>query len=488
MSNIDVSVYEPVFYPKSIAVVGVSEKNAGFGSAFLNTNLAYGFKGKLYPVNPKADEINGLKAYPSVLKIPDPVDFAVIAIPAPFVLNAVKECVKKGIKGAQILSSGFKEAGPEGEALEKEIVRVAREGNLKLIGPNCFGLHCPEAGVTLMPGGDFSKVPGSVGLISQSGGGACDLVYSAQGRGLGFSVVMSYGNACDIDAVEMMRYFEADPKTEIVGAYIEGVTDGRAFFDALKSCAAQKPVVILKGGLTDQGHRGTVGHTGSMAGTRQAWQAAIQSAGAIAATDMRDLIECLMAVNCLKGFTGGGVGLMAGGGARVVEGLDAASTFGFAVPELDAASTAKIQALLPPAGGKGGNPADLANPGIVPAVMNPTLAVMAEKADIQILVMYQMLFYYYNNMRKMAPNPEAAMAPHEEIVAKAKEIQSHTGKPLALVLVDTASHPNHGEIEQYRMKVRHYYTTSGIACFDTGHQAFSVLRRVATYYQHHQQR
>ena len=485
MPKIDISAYRPVFYPESIAIIGVSEKNAGFGSMFLRTNLEYGFKGKLYPVNPKASEIQGLKAYPSVLEIPGPVDFAVIAIPAPFVMDAVKDCVKKGVKGAEILSSGFKEAGPEGLAIEKEIVAVARQGGLKLIGPNCFGLHSPEARVTLMPGGDFSKVPGPVGLISQSGGGACDLVYSAQGRGLGFSVVMSYGNACDIDAVEMMRYFEADPNTKIVGAYLEGVADGRAFFDALKSCAAKKPVVILKGGLSDQGHRGTIGHTGSMAGTRQAWQAAIKSAGAIGANDLRDLVECLMAVNCLERFSGGGVGLMAGGGARVVEGLDAASDFGFSVPELDAVSTAKIQALLPPAGGKGGNPADLANPGIVPAVLNPTLEIMSASDNIQLLVMYQMLFYFYNNMRKMAASPEDTMAPHKEIVAKATEIRNQTGKPLALVLVDTASNPDHGDIEQYRMKVRQYYTTNGIACFETGHQAFSVLRRVAEYYKRH---
>ncbi|MBU4001340.1 MAG: hypothetical protein KKB94_03370, partial [Proteobacteria bacterium] len=401
-------------------------------------------------------------------------------------LAAVKDCVKKGIKGAEILSSGFKEAGPEGLALEKEVVRVAREGGLKLIGPNCFGLHSPESGVTLMPGWDFSSIPGPVGLISQSGVGACDLVYSAQGRGLGFSVVMSYGNACDIDAVAMMDYFEADPKTKIVGAYLEGVENGRAFFESLKRCAAKKPVVIMKGGLSEQGHRGTIGHTGSMAGTRQTWQAVIKSAGAMEAHDLRDLVECLMAVNCLEGFTGGGVGLMAGGGARVVEGLDAASNFGFPVPELDDASTAKIQALLPPAGGKGGNPADLANPGIVPGVINPTMEVFSAREDIQIMVMYQMLFYFYNNMRKMSANPEDAMAPHQEILTKAKEIREKTGKPLALVLVDTASSPAHGEVEQYRMKVRHLYTTNGIPCFDTGNQAFSVMRRVAEYYKRRQ--
>ena len=485
MQTIDVNRYRPVFYPESIAVIGASNKKTGFGSGFLRANLAYGYRGKLYPVNPKGGDIQGLPAYRSLQDIPGAVDFAVIAIPSHQVLDAVRDCIKKGVKGAEILSSGFREAGPEGAALEKEIVRIAREGGVRLIGPNCFGLHSPEAGVTLMPGGDFSAIPGPVGLISQSGVGACDMVYSAQGRGLGFSIVMSFGNGCDIDAVEMLNYFEADPGTEIVGAYIEGVNDGRKFFDALKSCAAKKPVVILKGGLTDQGHRGTIGHTGSMAGTRQAWHAAIKSAGAIPAKDMRDLVECLMAVNCLRKFTGGGVGLMAGGGARVVEGLDAASEFGFPVPELDETNTAKIQALLPAAGGRGGNPADLANPGIVPAVMNPTMEILAGREDIDLLVMYQMVFYFYNNMRKAAPIPVDPMSFHQEIADKAIEIRERTGKPLALVLIDTASNPDHGDVEQYRMKVRHFYTLHGIPCFDTGNQAFSVLRRVAEYYRRH---
>lgn len=177
------------------------------------------------------------------------------------------------------------------------------------------------------------------------------------------------------------------------------------------------------------------------------------------------------------------VGHMAGGGARVVEGLDAASHFGFSVPELDDASTAKIQVLLPPAGGKGGNPADLANPGIVPAVMNPTLDIFAAREDIQLMVMYQMVFYFYNNMRKISPDPENVMAPHEQIAAKAMEIRQKTGKPLALVLVDTASSPDHGDIEKYRLVVKDFYTSRGIPCFDTGNQAFSVMRRVADYYE-----
>ncbi|MBW2323528.1 MAG: CoA-binding protein [Deltaproteobacteria bacterium] len=451
MSQIDLSDYRPVFYPQSLAVIGASDSPIKFGGRFLQITLSYGFKGKVYPVNPKGGTIQGLKAYTSVESIPDPVDFAVITVPAPFVLEAIRGCVEKGVKGAEILSAGFKEAGPEGEALEKEVVKAAREGGLRLVGPNCFGIHTPEVGLTLLPGTDFSTTHGPVGFFSQSGGGTCDVVYMALGRNIYFSVVISYGNACDIGAAEMLRYFEADPNTKIVGAYIEGVDDGRAFFEALKSCASKKPVVILKGGLSEQGYRGTLGHTGSMAGSKEAWNAAIKSAGAVSAYDQRDLVECLMAFNCL----------------------------------LDDETTEKIQAYLPPAGGRSGNPVDLANPGIIPATINPIMELLAERDDIDFLVMYQMLFYFLNVQKKLPPefkgergNPHV----HAELTAKAEEIRTKSGKPLAMVLVDIASDPEHGEVELGRIEARYHYTNQGVPCFDTGYQAFSVLKRVADYY------
>jgi len=485
MADTDVSSYRPVFYPKTMAVIGASNNIAKFGGAFIKTNLDYGFKGKIIPVNPKGGMIQGLQAYSSVEEIPDQVDFAVITVPSPYTLEAIHGCVKKGVKGAQILSAGFRESGPEGEAIEKEVIKAAKEGGLKLIGPNCFGVHTPEVGLTLLPGFDFPTTPGSVGFFSQSGGGACDVVYSAVGRGVNFSVVISYGNACDIGATEMLRYFEEDPDTKVVGAYMEGVADGKSFFKALKSCASKKPVIIHKGGLSDQGPRGTVGHTGSMAGTKESWNAAIKSAGAVSANNMHDLTECLMAFNCLDGFTGGGVGIMAGGGARVVEGLDAASEYGFRVPEIDSETAAKIQSLLPSAGGRGGNPVDLASPHINPDMVNPMMDMLTEKDDIGFLVMYQMLFYPMNMARKMRKllgdkAPEAEY--HEGVVAKAEKIRAETGKPLAVIMIDVASDPEHFEMEHGRMKARSYYTSHGIPCFDTGYQAFSVLRRVAEYY------
>ena len=486
MSVTNVEEYRPIFYPESIAILGASNNPAKFGGSFLKTTLSHGYKGKIYPVNPKGGIIQGLTGYTSVENIPYEVDFAVITIPSPAVPDAVEACVKKGIKCAQILSSGFKESGKEGKDAEERILRTAKKGGLKLIGPNCFGVYSPEVGLTLLPGGNFPTESGPVGFISQSGGGACDLVYSCCGLGIRFSIVISYGNACDIDATEMLNYFQADPKTKIVGAYIEGIRDGNAFFKALKSCAQTKPVIILKAGLSDQGYRGTIGHTGSMAGSKNAWEAAIKSAGAVPARDMRDLADCLMAFNCLDEFKGNRAALMAGGGLRVVEGLDAATEFGFEIPELDPAVTAKIQSFLPPAGGKGGNPTDLATPNLMPDLLFPIMDIMAEQEEIDFLLMYQILIYIFN-MQKEIKELFGDQAPkldfHQEIAAKAKEIQKNTGKPLALVLLNIASHPDHIDVEHGRLIARNHYTRQGIPCFDTGEQAFSVLKKVKDYYQ-----
>ncbi|MFO8055807.1 MAG: CoA-binding protein [bacterium] len=485
MSEVDVSSYEPIFYPESLAVIGASDNPLKFGGLFLKALFDHGYKGNIYPVNPRAGIIQGLQAYSAVESIPEPVDFAVITVPAPLVKDAVRGCVKKGVKGAEILSSGFREAGPEGASLEDEVARIAREGGLRLIGPNGFGLYTPEVGITLMPGVDFSRTPGPVGFFSQSGGGACDVAYSGRGRNVYFSVMVSYGNGMDIDAPELLRYFAADDRTRIVGGYLEGVSDGRDFYEALRECAAKKPVVILKGGQTEAGNRGTLGHTGSMAGSVETWEAVMKSAGAVMARDSRDLVEMLMAFSSLDEFYGGGAGILGGGGMRCVDGLDSASTYGFPVPELDEDSADRIQAMLPPAGGRGANPVDLANPVMSPAVINPAMEILADREDIEFLVIYQMLFYLLNEGRRYfekTGEDSFRMEYHPEIIEKALDLRGKTGKPLIMVLPDLASDPAHSYNEVGRIEARYQFTKNGVPCFDTGLQAFSVLRRVADYY------
>ena len=486
MKNSRLDGLHDLLMPKSIAVIGASNNTTKFGGRFLENLIKFGYKGKLFPINPKESTIQDLKAWPDMDAINEAVDMAVITTPGQLVLPSIEACGRKGVKGVQILSAGFKEAGNLGADLESQLVAVATKNGMRIIGPNCFGIYCPAGGLTIIPGVDFSRESGPVGFISQSGGGACDIVNMGQGRGVRFSALVSYGNGCDVDAVDLLRHFENDPTTRIVGAYLEGVKDGKAFFDALKSCAQKKPVIIHKGGLTEQGQRGTIGHTGSMAGSKSTWEAAVKSAGAVIAHDLKDLGDCLMGFQLLENFTGKGAGVLAGGGLRCVEALDAASVYGFDIPVLDNKTLEAMKTLLPPSGGAAGNPADLANPGMPPEIMIPIMEMMANRGNIHFLVLYQLLFYLLSTfVKEIQANPNFNSADfeyHRKIVPAAKEIYTKYGKPLVVIIPEIASDPDHLEIEKGKLQARKFYTENGIPCFETGNQAFSVLRRVADYY------
>ncbi|MFO7962372.1 MAG: CoA-binding protein [Desulfobacterales bacterium] len=484
----DIHHLDRIFKPRRVAVIGASNDSTKFGGRILKNLMEFGFAGKLYPIHPKEQRVQGLEALPDIRSVGEALDLAIIATPNRFVVPAVAACAEMGVSGVEILSAGFKEAGAEGANLEGELIRIAKMSGMRIIGPNCFGIYSPGGGLTLLPGVHFSQTAGRVGFISQSGGGACDIVNIGRGRGVRFSVLVSYGNGCDVDAVDLLRYYEQDEDTHVVGAYLEGVKDGAAFFAALKSCAAKKPVIIHKGGLSEQGRRGTVGHTGSMAGTRNTWMAAIQSAGAVCAADIKDVSDCLMAFQLLGPFFGKGAGVLAGGGLRCVEALDAASAFGFEIPVLDAKTVTMMKSLLPPSGGAAGNPADLANPGMPPEVIIPIMRSMAEKENIHFLLLYQLLFYLLSTFLSQAKTQgiDASMFEyHRKIVPAAKEIYNTTGKPLVVIIPDIASDPDHLELEKGKLTARKYYTDHGIPVFESGLQAFSVLRRVADYYARH---
>ena len=471
----------PLFYPRAVAVLGASRHPLKFGFQYLRALQDFGFAGRLYPVNPDLKEVLGLKAYPSVAALPETPDLATVSVPAPAVPAALRECLARGIPGAQVLSAGFREAGPEGERLEAELRDIARQG-IRIIGPNCFGVYSPAAGITLMPGSEFSPAAGGVGFFSQSGGGSCDLAYMARGRGLNFSVLVSYGNGCDLEAVDLLDYFREDPATRVVGAYLEGVRDGRAFLAALRRCAEKKPVVIYKGGLTETGRAGALSHTGSLAGEAAAWKAALKQAGAIAAESLPDLVECLMACVCLGEFTGSGLGILAGGGARNVEALDAAGHAGFGVPEVSSETRAAIAARIPPAGGRAGNPTDLANPVMAPSVIGPLMEALAGEPAVDALVLYQAVFYMQKEVRRYRSTTPAAPALkldyHLELAAVAERILKERGKPLLMILPDIASDPAHAEMEEARRAARMHYTSRGIPCFDHAEAALLVLKRL----------
>lgn len=359
--------FEPIFKPKSIAVVGASSKTKA-GTRFLQALLDCGFRGKLYPVNPGGGQILGLKAYPNLASIPDAVDYVIVCIPAPLILDLLDDCAAKGVKVVHIFTAGFGETGEEeGRQLEREVARKAAEGGFRIIGPNCMGIYNSVNPGPYGIGEVALRDAGSVAFVSQSGGHAAALIDDMLARGIGFTQVVSFGNGCDLDAVDFLEYFAIDPKTEIIGAYLEGVKDGRRLLKVAKEISKTKPLIVWKGGKTEAGAQAAASHTGSLAGTDVIWTAALRQAGAIRVDNLEELVDTILAFQHLSQFKGDGVaiigGLHRGGGGFSVSATDACVSQGLNVPQLTDQTRSRLRDFLPPAGAILRNPIDIGTGG-----------------------------------------------------------------------------------------------------------------------------
>ncbi|MCX5998321.1 MAG: CoA-binding protein, partial [Chloroflexi bacterium] len=274
---------ESFFHPRSVAVVGAQSDAAVSQGAgvFVPALIAAGFKGDIYPVNPKANAIMGLKTYPDLMSVPQTPDFVICCLAAARTPQLMRDCIGKGVKAVCIYSAGFSEASENGRKLEQELVMLARRGGIRMMGPNCMGIYCPSAGLSYNP--RASREPGSVGLVCQSGGNSLRLTMLGESLGLRFSKVVSYGNAADVSEADFLEYLADDTETEVIGAYIEGVREGQRFVRALAYAADRKPVIVLKGGRTQAGSQAAASHTGAVASSKATWDALCQQARAVQA-------------------------------------------------------------------------------------------------------------------------------------------------------------------------------------------------------------
>lgn len=349
---------DPFFNPESIAVIGAtSVKPQGRWPGMFGCIVEYGYSGRLYPINPKADEIQGWKAYPSISALPEPVDLVILSIPAPAVPETLRECAATGNRNIHIFTAGFKETGePEGLRLHQEIEEIARENDLKVIGPNCMGVFVPGNRIAT-----WVKPPESVGgvaFLSQSGGNAQDFANAGARLGLGYSKVVSYGNALTLDAPDFLTYLAEDPETEVIAMYLEGVTDGRRLLETVRAVNQVKPVVILKAGLTESGTRAVASHTGSMAGKSHIWEAFFRQSGAIQVSSLQEMAQVVLALQRLKRVTGNRVAILGAGGGVGVEAADACSRAGISLPALPETVQKKLREYVGPAGNMIKNPID----------------------------------------------------------------------------------------------------------------------------------
>ncbi len=322
-----------IFHPRSIAIAGVSSDSKEFSIAnsFITRFRKAGFKGNIYPLNPSGGEVTGMKIYPGVRDIPEPVDYVVSAIPARNTPQLIADCAAKGVKLVHLFSAGFSELGNEtGQQLEAEIAAIARQGGVRLSGPNGMGLYCPSTGLSFDDG--FTRESGPLGWLAQSGRNCTYVIRDAITHGLYFSKVISYGNGVDLNESDFLEYFRDDPETEIIAAYIEGVKDGRRFFRVLKEAAQVKPVIVMKAGTTEAGSRAAQSHTAAIAGSETVWSAALKQAGAIQVHSLDEMVDLLLLFRFMSRPRGNNISIIGFSGGAGIQATDSCVNAGINVP------------------------------------------------------------------------------------------------------------------------------------------------------------
>jgi acetyl coenzyme A synthetase (ADP forming)-like protein len=339
------------FSAKSIAVIGASRERGKVGNVIFTNFLRKGFAGRVYPVNPSATEIMGRKCYASVRDIPDTVELAVIAVPAPVVPKVIDECGKKGIRHAVIISSGFKEVG--NTKLDNELRKALERNKVAAIGPNCLGVFDSATQIDtlfLPPDRLLRPRKGGISFLSQSGALSSAVLDLAAQEGYGFAKFVSYGNAMNVDESDLLDYLAADEATKVICVYIEGVQDGKKFLAAATKAAKTKPVIALKGGITAAGGRATLSHTGSLAGAAEVYLGTFKQAGLVIAYDLEEMFDYMKVFEKLTILPRGNrVQIITnGGGYGIITSDEVAQAKHLEMAELSSETARKLKKLFPP--------------------------------------------------------------------------------------------------------------------------------------------
>ncbi len=348
-----------LFYPRSLAMIGVSPNPQGWGgTSFLKRLINIGFPGRLFPVHPKAKEVLGLKAYANVKEIPEPVDLAMIAVPAPAVPQVLEDCLAAGIQYIHIFSSGFSETGEEeGLRLEAQVKEIIQKGNLKVVGPNCMGLYVPDsklAGWGVKPIGS-----GPLAFVSQSGGHGEILTAYAQSLGVYFSKIISFGNACGLQLDDFLDYLAQDEKTRIIALYLEGLKNGHRVVSLIKKINRTKPILLWKGGRTQAGAQAVTSHTGSLAGEEAVWEGFFRQTGVIRVHSLEEIIDVVLTFLYCPPPRGRRTLLLGGGGGNSVAFADLCGLNGLEVPPLSEKTRSLLNTFIRLAGNSTRNPLDV---------------------------------------------------------------------------------------------------------------------------------
>ncbi|MEM2601019.1 MAG: CoA-binding protein [Candidatus Hadarchaeales archaeon] len=448
------------FHPKAVAVIGASTGLDHFVLPMLEAG------GKVYLVNPNRKELFGQKCYSSLAEVEEPVDYALVAVPAQLVPGVIRECVEKGVKVVHIFSSGFGEVGRRD--LEEEVLRAAG-GKVRIIGPNCMGLYCPESFLRFAY--HQPSEAGEVGFISQSGGQAVNFVYAGVVRGFRFSKVVSYGNGVDLDAVDFLRYLGEDPKTRAIGMYLEGLRPGRGreLREVMEEVCLRKPVVVLKGGRTEEGRRAVSSHTGSLAGSGRVWEGFLEQVGAMEVGSFGEMADLLAALLRSPLPRGRGVAVTTvSGGTSVVE-TDGLVEEGLSVPRLEGGWGA-LEEKLRRAGTSLSNPLDIW-PAYARGYLDEVLEVLASQGVIHSIVV-EMQAEEFRAYRETPPEWLKDFV--SKLARMGRRIQEERGKPVLVAVPPSFFH----DTEE---AMRKWFQEGGLAVCGSVREAGRILSKMYGY-------
>ena len=463
--------FEPIFYPKSIAVVGASTNEAKTGSLWVKGLISAGFPGRVYPVGASGGTISGVEILPNLRLVPGEVDYVIVSIPRQFALDLLDDCAVKKVKAIHFFTAGFSETGnSEWRELEGQLVKKARQNGIHIVGPNCIGVYCPESTIPYGPSHKIG-VPGSIGFVSQSGGIGNKLMEVGIARWINYSKGVSFGNGIDLDASDFLQYFAADPKTTIIGAYLEGTRNGHLLFDTIKEVTKIKPLVIWKGGRTKTGAQAAMSHTGSLASSSYVWSAMLKQAGAIEAHSLEELADTLLTLQDIGRWRGNSAaiigGLADGGGGISVSASDTCAERGLKIPPLCDKTKDKLTELLGEVGSILHNPVDVSQArrhgpsnlfhAIELIVQDPVIEIVMIQEDVEILL---------------------ASFPHEEVERINDffiELKNRHKKPLVVVLPPGSAELERLDIEQKLLRAK-------IPVFHTMERAAKTIVNISSYF------
>lgn len=466
--------FECIFNPRSVAIIGASENDDDFTGAMLKSKL----KDKLFLVNPRYEKVFDTKCYSSILDIEQKIDYVIMAVPAPVVPQVLKECMKKGVKVAHIYSSGFSETGiKERIELENEVKEIAK-GRIRLIGPNCMGIYCSESGLTFSD--EAPTEEGPFGVVSQSGTFAFQLLRIGSVANIKFSKVISYGNALDLNCSDFLEYLADDSKTKVVALYIEGTKNGKRLKSSLEKVARRKPVVALKGGVTEHGSRAASSHTGSLAGSPEIWKALFKQLGIIQVETFSELIDTILALLYSPLPQDRNVSIItSSGGFSVIE-TDQCIKIGLKVPQFTDETMEELRKLVPIAGTSIKNPLD-AWPIFYSGALPEAIKVVGLDRNINSVIMHVGDFSRFFRRREGKAAEEIYKKFIGNLLDACKYVRDELKKPV--MLCARARYPVGLKTEavEYHIKAQTAFQNEGFAIYHSIQRAAKAIYNLCRY-------